>query len=99
MLTGQFPLHRFFHTYIGASLVVLLIFGFFIGARKLSRITYLPNMLGWKQLEIPPILVGATLGSYSHIVLDSLMHGDIRPFAPLSEANPWLGIVSLDALH
>lgn len=99
MLTEQYPLHRFFHTYIGASLVVLLILGLFISVRKLSRITYLPNILGWKQLEVMQIFVGATLGAYSHIALDSLMHGDIQPFAPFSEANPLLGIVSLDALH
>jgi len=27
------------------------------------------------------------------------MHADIRPFAPISDTNPLLGIVSLRALH
>ena len=99
MLTGQFPLHRFFHTYLGASLVPLLILMLFAGVRKLSSVIDFPPKLGFKHLTIREICVGAALGSYSHIVLDSLMHSDIRPFAPLSEANPFLGIIALDVLH
>jgi hypothetical protein len=99
MVTQQFPLHRFFHTYIGASIILLLTLALFVGALKLASIMPLPNVFGWKQLTIRPVVVGAALGSYSHIVFDSLMHSDIRPFAPISEANPLLGAVSLSALH
>ena len=99
MVNHQFPLHRFFHTYVGASVILLSIFVLFIGALKLASVVPLPNVFCWKQLTILPVVVGAALGSYSHIVLDSLMHSDIRPFAPLSEANPFLGAVSLSALH
>lgn len=99
MLTQQFPLHRFFHTYVGATIILLSVFALFLGLLKLAAFVPLPNMFGWKQLKFRPIIIGAALGSYSHIVLDSVMHSDIRPFSPLSEANPLLGAVSLSALH
>jgi hypothetical protein len=42
---------------------------------------------------------GALLGTLSHVLLDALMHGDVRILWPLSEANPLWGLVSLGALH
>jgi len=45
------------------------------------------------------VTVGAVLGSYSHVVLDGIMHADMRPLAPWSDDNPFLHLVSLDALH
>jgi membrane-bound metal-dependent hydrolase YbcI (DUF457 family) len=43
--------------------------------------------------------VGAFAGTWSHVVLDSVMHDDIAPFAPFSDANPLLHLVSLATLH
>jgi len=99
MATQQFPLHRFFHTYVGASIILLLTITLFLGVLRLALVVPLPNVFGWKQLTIRPVVVGAALGSYSHIVLDSFMHSDIRPFAPFSEVNPLLLTVSLSTLH
>jgi hypothetical protein len=99
MVTGQFPLHRFFHTYIGASLIVLATALLFVLARRFAQRFWLPDLFGWQRLGLVPVLLGAFAGSYSHIVLDSIMHSDIRPLAPFSEANPLLGIVGLDTLH
>ena len=81
MLTGQFPLHRFFHTYVGATLILLVTVALFLAAFKLASVFPLPNLFKWKELTIRQVAIGAALGSYSHIVLDSLMHSDIRPFA------------------
>jgi membrane-bound metal-dependent hydrolase YbcI (DUF457 family) len=39
------------------------------------------------------------LGSYSHIVLDSVMHRDMAPLAPFSSANALLGVITLGQLH
>ena len=39
---------------------------------------------------------GAT---YSHVVLDSIMHSDMRPLAPLSGDNVLLHVVSAGGLH
>lgn len=42
---------------------------------------------------------GAFLGTFSHVFLDAIMHGDMQPWWPLSGANPFLGLVSLRTLH
>lgn len=49
----------------------------------------------------PPLKVGwqvaflsAYLGTLSHLALDSLVHSDMHPFSPWSDAQPWLGHVS-----
>jgi membrane-bound metal-dependent hydrolase YbcI (DUF457 family) len=99
MLTHQYPLHRFFHTYIGASLVAAATVALFVGARAFASFLRLPNLFKWKELALLPVALGAAVGTFSHIVLDSLMHRDITPFAPLSNANPLLQLVSLSALH
>ena len=98
MLHQQFPLHRFFHTYLGAtgiwlSTTILLLL------LKLSTWFRFPNPFNWQQLRLRAIVMGAALGSYTHIVLDSVMHDDIRPFAPWSAANPLLNAISLNTLH
>ena len=99
ILTHQYPLHRFFHTYIGASLIVIATFALFVSARWFAARFWLPNMFKWRELGLLPVLLGAVAGSYTHVVLDSLMHQDITPFAPFSNANPLLRAVSLSTLH
>jgi membrane-bound metal-dependent hydrolase YbcI (DUF457 family) len=99
MVTNQFPLHRFLHTYVGASVILAATLALFAGALRLASVVPLPNVFGWKQLTIGPVAVGAALGGYSHIVFDSLMHSDIQPLSPFSEANPLLRAVSLSTLH
>ncbi len=99
MLTDQYPLHRFFHTLIGASLIVIMTVALFIGMRAFTQRFWLPNLFQWQELGIFAITIGAILGSYSHIVLDSFMHSDIAPFAPFSDINPLLQVISLNTLH
>lgn len=98
IVTDQYPLHRFFHTYVGASLMVAAIVALFLFARWVNGQFKLPNFLRWQQLSIRAIAAGAALGCYTHIVLDSVMHADIRPFAPFSSSNGlylWIGINEL----
>lgn len=99
MLTQQYPLHRFFHTYAGATLILAATFALFVLARWLATFVSILNLFQWQNLKPVPIAIGAAAGSYSHIMLDSVMHGDITPLAPFSEANILLGLISLDALH
>lgn len=46
-----------------------------------------------------PVLTGAFAGTLSHVALDSIMHADLQPFAPWSQANAWLGLISIPALY
>ncbi len=99
ILTQQYPLHCFFHTYIGAVLVVGATVALFVGARWFAARLWLPNWLHWKELGLLAVVAGAAVGSASHVFLDSLMHRDITPFAPFSDINPLLHAVSLTTLH
>lgn len=87
------PLHGFSHTLTGAVLIAA-------GAAVLGRWM---AMRSWKlyarlahdeddTFHISPLQawVGALLGTGSHLLLDAIMHADMRPFAPLSDANPLL---------
>ena len=99
MLTGQARLHRFFHTYVGACVVAALMVVLFLLARRLARRVRLPDPRGWQSLGGAAVAWGAVTGTGSHIVLDSVMHADMTPLAPFSDANPLLHLVSLPALH
>jgi hypothetical protein len=99
MVTGQYPLHRFFHTYIGATIVTVLTALIFFVVLKLASHITLPNLLQWQSLSPLPIWLGAAIGSYSHIVFDSVMHSDIAPLAPFSNTNVLYQLVPLAELH
>jgi hypothetical protein len=99
MLTLQYPVHRFLHTYVGASLISVATLALFASLRWLASRLPLPNPFGWRELGLWPVALGAAAGSYSHIVLDSIMHPDVAPLAPFSNANPLLRAVSLGTLH
>jgi hypothetical protein len=99
LLHSQYPLHRFFHTYIGATIITSITAVIFLSAVKLATKIKLPNIFQWQQLTPLPIWLGAATGSYSHIIFDSVMHADIRPLAPFSEANVLYQILPLSDLH
>jgi membrane-bound metal-dependent hydrolase YbcI (DUF457 family) len=71
----------------------------FVAAKWVARPLRLPNVLKWQDLTLVPVEVGALIGTWSHVLLDSIMHPDVRPFAPFNDANPLLGLVSLEAFH
>jgi hypothetical protein len=99
MVTRQYPLHRFFHTYIGATIIMIAtVLIFFVGLKLSSQIR-LPNLFQWQSLNPLPIWLGAVAGSYSHIVFDSVMHSDIAPLSPFSDVNVLYQLVPLSDLH
>lgn len=54
--------------------------------------------------ELAPVpwtaaLVGAAIGAVSHVWLDAVIHGDVRPLAPLSDANPLFVAGSFGWVH
>lgn len=99
MLTGQAHLHRFVHTYVGATLVAAATLLLFIWAKKRASWVWLPNFGDWQSLKLAQVIAGAAAGTYSHIILDSVMHADIRPLAPFSQANALYLLVPIDVLH
>ena len=102
--------HKFFHTLIGSSIVALscAIIGIPICERLLKF--WNKNLQNEKSLEklkwlstdtnitIFSSFTGAFVGAYSHIILDSLMHFDVKPFEPFF-SKTFVGIISSDLLH
>jgi hypothetical protein len=107
MLRHEAILHRFFHTYAGATLVGLA--GVVLGRpvcqwlllvlHRLGNQAQRANARAASRIPLGAAVAGAFLGVYSHVLLDSIMHADIRPLAPFSQANPLFRVLSLDALH
>ena len=96
---GFEPVHAFFHTYVGASIVIAFICAAFAGLRALAKRVRLPNLFDWQALSMRQVLMGAALGAYSHIAIDSFMHFDMQPFSPFAPGNPFAGKVSVDTLQ
>lgn len=92
----DYPLHGFFHSLLGGTLVALLLAAvmsrFRASLSPLLRLFKLEHKSSFKS-----ILVAALSGIYIHILLDSRMHQDIRPFFPL-EYNPLLSSSALAGL-
>jgi membrane-bound metal-dependent hydrolase YbcI (DUF457 family) len=45
------------------------------------------------------VFLSAFIGTYSHVFLDSIMHSDVQPFAPLSATNPFFHLIDVGLMH
>ena len=102
MVQGSWPVHRFLHSYLGATVVAVVTV--LLGRPLLGLV-----IRGWNRslagrfrcgLQLHPnvplaaIVSGAVLGSYSHVFLDSIVHADMTPFEPWHGGNPLLHVMS-----
>lgn len=99
LVRQRYPVHTFLHTYLGATLVIVATVLLSLVLRAAASSLDVRTGRNWRALTLSKVAVGATLGAYSHVALDSLMHADIRPLAPMSASNVLLGAVRLDLLH
>jgi cytochrome bd-type quinol oxidase subunit 2 len=97
LLRGDWPVHRLFHTAIGATLVCAFVV---LALRWLAARTRGPLRDDLASL-VPRAgaLVAIGAGVLGHLVPDAIMHFDVQPLAPFSEANPLYDLVSLTTLH
>lgn len=99
ILSGKGHLHGFTHTYIGAILIAIFsaITGKYLSELGLKILRIANNnpvkILWWVSF------LSAFIGSFSHVLLDSIMHTDVEPFYPLTLSNSLQGIISISALH
>jgi hypothetical protein len=99
ILTGRGEYHGFTHTYLGATLI-----GAFstLTGKYLAELV-LVRVLGKHRLEIAVTWwvagLSAFIGTYSHIVLDSIVHADMQPLYPFSAANHLLHLLSWGSMH
>jgi hypothetical protein len=107
MVRGDSVLHGVSHTYVGAIFIgafsVLMgkpLCAFLLRAWNTGAD---PKHLSWlhTQAEIPwlPATIGAFIGTFSHVFLDSMMHADMQPFAPFSIANELLDFLPISFLY
>jgi hypothetical protein len=104
LIRGEYPLHRWFHTYVGAT--ALAVFAIVAGRPPCQLI--LRVWMAWKQApfqrfypatwRIRPTsaITAALIGTYSHVLLDSFVHADMKPW---SEDNPLLRPAFSSLLH
>ncbi|MFV1985079.1 MAG: metal-dependent hydrolase [Thiohalomonadales bacterium] len=100
LLTGEGHLHGFSHTYIGATLLAIF------SALSGKYLSELGLMLVGISKKSNPIKItwwvaygSSFIGTYTHVVLDSIMHSDVKAFYPLTQTNNMLGLISVGALH
>ncbi|MBY9016343.1 MAG: hypothetical protein KGD68_11670 [Candidatus Lokiarchaeota archaeon] len=93
----NYPLHGFFHSFLGGFIVAVLL------TMVMSKIRrYFNPLLTFFKIEqsisFKKILFSSTCAIFLHILLDSPIYLDIKPFFPL-EINPfyrstiWLGLI------
>jgi len=105
-LTGD-PAHPWLHTPPGALGVAIA--AALLGRRPCewflrwwnTRLS--PAQARWLGVDprITPLQAwtAALLGTSTHLVLDAIMHVDVRPFWPLIAGNPLQGLISIELLQ
>ena len=96
-LNLNYPLHGFFHSFLGSSiLAVLTAIILYLLKSKIKRIMTIFRLA--QDSSFKKILWTSFFGVYLHILLDSFLHRDVKPFYPF-ESNPFLGLFSLQQIY
>ncbi len=107
ILRNSDVLHGWSHTVIGAlfiGIAVALTAPFILGPMvKFLHLKASESRLGWVLDSGVPsqiaVWAGALIGTVSHVALDALIHHDMLPFAPFSQARPLLQAIEHDAVY
>ena len=107
LLRGADVLHGPTHTYAAALVIAAIVASIApLVCRLILRcwnrelfFCGLPWLLESDSFTLAPVIAGAYIGTLSHVLLDSIMHSDISPLAPWSNANGLLGLISIETLH
>jgi hypothetical protein len=100
LLKGEDPVHRQAHTFLLGGLIGLVC-GLIVS--RIGRIwarprDAIPEALA-VEYRMPIAAYSGWIGGMLHAFLDGIMHGDMRPLRPFSDANPLLGLVSIQLLY
>ena len=96
ILRGSFVLHGCSHTLAGALAIGTLagIIGRPMSARVLALLRIAHHPFTWTAS-----FLGAYAGTFSHVLLDALMHPDMHPWWPLATGNGLLAAIPVGWLH
>ena len=97
LFARELPLHGFFHTFFGGSIVgIIVAFILWIGRGLVREIQMIFKVEQDSSFE--KILYTSLLSVNFHILLDSIFHADMQPFYPLV-LNPFYGLISHDIIN
>ncbi len=96
----NYPLHGFFHSFLGGSIVAgsIAVAMYFLkkDIKKLMVLFKLSKLA--QDSSFKKILWTSFFGIYFHILLDSPLYTDIKPFYPLT-VNPFYGLFSPEQIY
>jgi len=97
MFNLSYPLHGFFHSFLGGSiLAVLAAIILYLLKDKIKKIMNVFKLA--QDSSFKKILLSSFFGVYFHLLLDSFLYRDMKPFYPL-ESNPFLGLFSSQQIY
>ena len=107
MAIGSDVLHGPTHTIWGALIIAFLVMlispgicnGLLAKWNKEANNYKRPGLVHTGAVSKTAVITGAFFGTLSHVLLDSLMHHDIHPLNPFSQANPFVGLISHDGVY
>lgn len=107
ILRGDEVIHGFSHTYVGALIIGL--FSLLAGKPFCEWVVNIWNQLTgfkfllWLQVQTRlswfAATTGAFIGTFSHVLLDSIMHSDMHPLSPFSYENGLLNLMPAGWLY
>jgi hypothetical protein len=100
LLHNDYPVHRQAHTFYLGGLIGLVC-GLVVsrlGVWLARPRDVVPEALA-AEYRLPIAVGSGIFGGLFHSVLDGIMHSDMRPFRPFSNANPLYGVVSVRTLY
>jgi hypothetical protein len=100
MLQHATPVHRQAHTFALGGLIGLAcgLIVSKVGTWLARPRDVVPEALA-AEYRLPVAVVSGIFGGIFHSLLDGIMHADIRPFRPFSQANPLYGLVNVQILY
>jgi len=97
LILGLPAQHLFFHTFLGATILALVLSLSLFPLRGV--LDSLMTKIHLPQTTTPIQLTGATvLGAYSHVALDAFLYPEMQPFWPLP-GNPFLCLVTASTVY
>ena len=95
LVKHRYPVHTFLHTFVGATSLAfgssIIVFSVIVCWQPKSRYT--------KRQRFAWLGALALFATWSHVILDGIMHQDAEPFWPFTTQNPLLALVRLNVLH
>lgn len=93
--------HTFLHTYLGSLTIIPIGYILIWVSTKLAKKIQFPliQKVFSEELNTKVILISLLIGVWSHVLLDSIMHSDVRPFWPLANKNNINKLIGVGYLH